>query len=112
MPLHHSSGLDPSLEHTEQPRCHGMHFALGYYLGTMGDHIPVTISNQVTSPAGFHRRMDRSTNARTPKLVELMDNIRRQLQVSFESRSRSGPSITTGGQDALRLAHAICKPLE
>jgi hypothetical protein len=87
-------------------------FALGYYPRTMGDQVPATISNQVASPAGFHRRVDRSTDARTPRLVELMDNIRRRFQARFGSRSRSGPRITTGGQDALRLAYAICEPLE
>jgi hypothetical protein len=33
MPLHHSSGLNPSLEYTQQPRRHGTCFALGHYPG-------------------------------------------------------------------------------
>jgi hypothetical protein len=85
---------------------------LGYYPRTMGDHVPAIVSNQVASPAGFHRRMDRSTDARTPRLVKLMDNICRRLQARFGSRSRSGPRVTRGRQDALCPAYALCKPLE
>jgi hypothetical protein len=54
----HSSGLNPSLEYTQQPRCHGMSFALGNYPRTMGDHIPAAVSHQLAGPTGLHRRMD------------------------------------------------------
>jgi hypothetical protein len=78
----------------------------------MGDYVPAAVSHQVIGPIRLHRRMDRSTNASAPRLVKLMDNLHRWLQARFGSRSRCGPRITTRGQDALRLAYAICKPLK
>jgi hypothetical protein len=52
---------------------------MGNHLGTLGDHVPAAIGDQVTSTARFHSRMDGSTNARTPGHVELLDHIRRRF---------------------------------
>jgi hypothetical protein len=72
----------------------------------------VAVSDQVASPAGFNSRMDQSTDARTPRLVELLDYICRWVQASLGSRSRSGSRVTIGGQDALRPTYALREPLE
>jgi hypothetical protein len=72
---------------------------LGYYPGTMRDNVQAAVSHQVIGPTGLHRRMDRSIDARAPRLVEFTDNLHRRLRARFRSRSRSGPCIITGGQE-------------
>jgi hypothetical protein len=52
--LHHSSGLESSIQHPQQSRCHRVCVAMGDHLGALGDHVPAPVGNQVTSPARFH----------------------------------------------------------
>jgi hypothetical protein len=53
--------------------------SLGDHPGALGDHVPAPVGDQVASPARFHSRMDRSTYARTPGPVELLDHICRRV---------------------------------
>jgi hypothetical protein len=94
------------------PDATGACFAMGNYPPALGDHISAAVSNQVASTTRFHSQMDRGADARTPGPIELLDHIRRRIQASFGGRSRSGPRVATGRQDALRPTYAFREPLE